>query len=170
MLHPGNTAAAIERQPPAVVCPACDVRGSSAVDWCAKTRFINAPSRTDFRPRRIEKLLKYLSKPEIAPTKTINHRRLAPELQSNIYVARRCLKAAVEVWKIFGKMRARSAGNSRHDRRLRAPCQIVGGRRTQPRRCAFLGWGALRGLKEYGRLTGSADAPGHRPASVDEPA
>jgi hypothetical protein len=97
MLHPGNTAAAIERQPPAVVCLACDVRGSFVVDWCAKTRFLNAPSQTDLRPGRIEKPLKYLRKPEIAPTKTINHRHLSPELQSNICVARRRLKAATNV-------------------------------------------------------------------------
>jgi hypothetical protein len=58
MLHPGNTAAAIERQSPAVVCAVSDVRGSFSVEQRTKSRFLNAPSQTDFRPKPIEKTLK----------------------------------------------------------------------------------------------------------------
>jgi hypothetical protein len=58
MLHPGNTAAAIERQLPAVVCSACYVRGSLGIDWRTKSRVLDTPSQADIKPKRIEKALK----------------------------------------------------------------------------------------------------------------
>jgi hypothetical protein len=58
MLHPRNTATAIERQPLAVVCRVFDVRGSLVADRRTQLGVLDTPSQADFKPKRIEKALK----------------------------------------------------------------------------------------------------------------
>ena len=57
MLHPRNTAAAIERQPFAVVCRACYVPGSLVADQRTQCRMLDTPSQADIKPEPIEKAL-----------------------------------------------------------------------------------------------------------------